>query len=166
MSDEPALQRRPEIAVGGVAVIDDRILLIRRGHGPAAGTWSIPGGRVRFGEDLREAVVREVAEETGLECVVECYLGWTEQIQLMEDPEPSHFVILDFLVDVADPDAEPVAGDDAAEAAWWPLDDIADLQLAPGLLDFLEDVDVLTDMAILAELTELDPFDDDEPEPA
>ncbi|MHB1912084.1 MAG: NUDIX domain-containing protein, partial [Acidimicrobiales bacterium] len=60
---------RPEVCVGAVVVDDDRLLLIRRGHGPAAGEWSVPGGRVEAGETLAEAVVREVLEETGLEIV-------------------------------------------------------------------------------------------------
>jgi len=130
--------RRPEIAVCGVARWDDQILLVRRGHGPAAGTWAVPGGRVRFGEDLHEAVVREVAEETGLECVVERFLGWAEHID-----EHHHQVILDFLVHVLDPTREPRAGDDAAEATWWPVAEIAELELAPGLGAFLEDVGVV-----------------------
>ena len=94
---------RPEVAVGAVAVHDDRLLLVRRGRGPAAGEWSVPGGRVEHGETLHEAVVREVAEETGLEVVVTGFLGWVERIG--EDPEPYHFVILDFVVDPLDPDA-------------------------------------------------------------
>ena len=57
---------RPEVAVGAIAVDAGRLLLVRRGHGPAAGLWSVPGGRVEPGEMLVEAVVRELAEETGL----------------------------------------------------------------------------------------------------
>ena len=46
----------PELCVGAVVVDDDRLLLVRRGHGPAAGTWSIPGGRVERGETMAEAL--------------------------------------------------------------------------------------------------------------
>lgn len=126
----------PQVAVGGVAVHAGRILLIRRGHGPAAGTWSVPGGRVHHGETLHEAVVREVAEETGLPVAVERFLGWVERI---DDDNGSHFVILDFAVTALEPDQTVVAGDDALEAAWVPLGDLGDRTLAPGLLDFLEE---------------------------
>jgi len=132
-----------EVAVGGVAVRDDELLLVRRGHGPATGTWSLPGGRVEFGEDLSEALVREMAEETGLEVVVEGFLGWVERIG--DDPEPFHFVILDFRVHVFDPDADPVAGDDAAEVRWVPVAELVELSLTDGLLDFLVEVDVIDD---------------------
>lgn len=132
----------PVVAVGAVALRGDEILLIRRGHGPAQGTWSLPGGRAELGEDLREAVVREVAEETGLEVVVERFLGWVERIDLDADP-PYHFVILDFLVDVYDPALEPEAGDDAAEAEWVPIDDLGEMLLAEGVLELLVDAGIV-----------------------
>ena len=126
---------RPEVCVGAVAVVDDRILLIRRGHGPAAGEWSVPGGRVEGGETLAEAVVREVAEETGLEAVCDDLIGWVERIG-----GDHHFVIFDFFVTVLDdPDTQPQAGADAAEAAWVPLDEVAHLRLADGLAEFLHE---------------------------
>ncbi|MFN8036203.1 MAG: NUDIX domain-containing protein [Acidimicrobiia bacterium] len=135
----PEARRTPVLAVGAVAQRDRELLVIRRGHGPGAGQWSIPGGRVEFGEDVREALVREVAEETGLEVVVERFLGWVERI----DGPRSHFVILDFVVDVLDPAQSPVAGCDASEAAWVPFDDLVELPVVDGLLDFLADHGVL-----------------------
>ena len=133
----------PVVAVGGVAVAAGRILLVRRGHGPAAGWWSVPGGRVELGETLHEAVVRETAEETGLAVVVERFLGWVERIDEPEAAGGTHFVILDFLVAPLDPDVAPVAGDDAAEATWVGLDELDDYRIVPGLLEFLVDTGVL-----------------------
>jgi 8-oxo-dGTP diphosphatase len=133
---------RPEVAVGAVAVDHDRLLLIRRGHGPGAGLWSVPGGRVEPGETLHEAVVREAMEETGLEVVVDRFLGYVERFG--DEPAPYHFVILDFAVTVLDPDQLPVAGDDAAEATWVPLTDLGDLRLVTGLYEFLGDQGILS----------------------
>lgn len=119
--------------MGAVAVVDDRILLVRRGHGPAAGEWSVPGGRVEGGETLAEAVVRELAEETGLEGVCEDLLDWVERIGADD-----HFVIFDFRVTILDgPETTPRAGGDAAEAAWVALDQVAYLTLTEGLAEFL-----------------------------
>ncbi|MST32659.1 NUDIX domain-containing protein [Acidimicrobiaceae bacterium USS-CC1] len=125
------------MCVGAVAVDRDRLLLVRRGHGPGAGWWSVPGGRVEHGETLAEATVRELREETGLEGVCGELLGWVERIE-----DPHHFVILDFVVTVLDPSG-PVAGDDAAEVAWVPLADVADLRLVDGLAEFLHDHGIL-----------------------
>jgi 8-oxo-dGTP diphosphatase len=128
----------PEVAVGAVCVHDDALLLIRRGRGPAAGEWSVPGGRVERGETLHEAVVRELAEETGLEVVVDRFLGWVERID-----DAYHYVILDFAVTALDPARAPVAGDDASEAAWVPRPQVSDLRLVDGLYDALRDWAVL-----------------------
>lgn len=111
--------------------------MVRRGRGPAAGKWSVPGGRVRRGELLAEAVVRELAEETGLEGVCQDLVGWVERLGA-----DYHFVILDFLVTILEP-ASPVAGDDAAEAAWVPLADVPELDVAEGLAEFLADHGIL-----------------------
>jgi 8-oxo-dGTP diphosphatase len=124
---------RPQVCVGAIAVDADRLLLVRRGHGPAAGTWSIPGGRVEPGELLAEAVVRELLEETGVEGVCGELVGWAERFT-----EVDHYVILDFRVAVLE-DTNPVAGDDAAEARWVPVVDVAELDLADGLAEFLHE---------------------------
>jgi len=121
----------PTVAVGAIVVVGERLLLVRRGRQPASGRWSVPGGRVEGGETLAEAVVRELAEETGLEGVCGELVGWVERID-----DDHHFVILDFAVTLLD-DREPVAGDDAAEVAWVPLGDVAEQALVDGLAEFL-----------------------------
>jgi len=121
------------VAVGAIALSDDRLLMIRRGHGPAGGKWSVPGGKIEHGELVAEAVVRELAEETGLRGVCGPLVGIAEVIV-----DDEHFVILDHQVTVLD-DGDPVAGDDAAEAAWVPVADVCDLQLVDGLAEFLHE---------------------------
>ena len=135
------MSAQPEVAVGAVVQRDGEILLVRRGHGPAAGEWSIPGGRVHLGEELHEAVVRETREETGVDVVVDRFLGWVERIT--DDPREHHFVILDFACAPLDPSQRPVAGDDASEARWTGLDELDALPLVTGLLDFLVDAGVI-----------------------
>ena len=97
------------------------------------GAWSVPGGKVEHGETLAEAVTRELREETGLEGVCGPLLGWAERIDADD-----HFVILDFEVTLVGDD-QPVAGDDAAEAAWVELHEVAELRLVEGLAEFLHD---------------------------
>ena len=123
----------PEVCVGAIVVVDDDLLVIRRGRGPAQGEWSVPGGRVEPGELLAEAVVRELLEETGLEGICEGLVGWAERIG-----DDHHHVILDFRVTLLER-TEPTAGDDAAEARWVPLADVAELNLVEGLAEFLHD---------------------------
>ncbi|MYJ35492.1 MAG: NUDIX domain-containing protein, partial [Acidimicrobiaceae bacterium] len=71
---------RAEVAVGAIVRRSDELLLVRRGHPPAVGEWSVPGGRVEPGELLMEAVVRELHEETGLRGVCGPLVGWVERI--------------------------------------------------------------------------------------
>ncbi len=127
-----------ELCVGAVVVVAGKLLLIQRGRGAGVGLWSIPGGRVEYGETLSAAVLRELAEETGLVGHHPRHLGFVERI----GPD-WHFVIHDFAVTVDDRQAA-VAGDDAAAIAWCRLDRVADHQgVVPGLVDFLRDVGVL-----------------------
>jgi len=122
---------RPETSVGAVVVRDDAILLIRRGRGVAKGQWSVPGGRVEWGETLAQAIEREVAEETGLPVDCGPFIGFVERMGA-----EFHYVILDFW---ATPTADRplVAGDDAAEAEWVPLSELGGVDLVYGMLDFL-----------------------------
>ena len=127
----------PELCVSAIVVDDERLLLVRRGRGRAQGTWSLPGGRVADGETLAEAVVRELAEETGVEGVCGRLVGLVELV----DDGP-HQVVLAHEVSLLEA-TEPEPGDDAAEARWVPLADVVDLRLAPGLAEYLHDHGVI-----------------------
>jgi 8-oxo-dGTP diphosphatase len=122
----------PEVCAGAVAVVDGRLLLVRRAAGPGLGRWSVPGGRVEPGETLGGAVVRELREETGLRATCGDFVGWVERIG-----DGYHYVILDFLVTVLDPPERASAGDDADDAAWVALADVAAWPLVDGLAEFL-----------------------------
>ena len=128
---------RPVVGVGAVCVRDGRLLLVQRGRGVARGTWSVPGGRVEHGELLTAAVVRELAEETGLRGRVQRLCGVAERIGA-----DHHFVILDYWVEVG-ADQEAVAGDDAAAVMWASRADLARLPLVPRLDEFLAEHGVL-----------------------
>jgi ADP-ribose pyrophosphatase YjhB (NUDIX family) len=126
--------QHPEVCVGCVVIHDGQILLVQRGSGAAVGAWSVPGGRVELGETLEQAARRELAEETGLVAGSLRYLGHVERIGA-----GWHFVIHDFVADVEDAGAL-AAGDDAADAAWVPLDDVGTWPgVVPGLVAFLHE---------------------------
>jgi mutator protein MutT len=129
------------VCVGAIVVDADRLLMVRRGQAPAVGEWSVPGGRVESGETLAEAVVREVAEETGLEVVCGELVGWVERIG-----PGYHFVILDFVATVID-DGQPVAATDASDVAWVPLAEVAERPVVEGLVEFLHDHAVIETIA-------------------
>jgi 8-oxo-dGTP diphosphatase len=112
-----------------------RLLVVRRARPPAAGRWSIPGGRVESGESLAAAVEREVAEETGLRVRADHIVGRVE----IPAGDGNVFDVTDFRATLLDNSADPVAGDDAAEAAWVDRRQLADLDCSPGLAAALED---------------------------
>ena len=105
------------MGVGGVVTRDGRALIIRRGHEPRKGEWSLPGGLVELGERLIDAVRREISEETGLDVEVGPMVETFDRVH--RDPEGRvrfHFVIVDYLC-VARSGAA-VAGSDAEAVAW------------------------------------------------
>ena len=126
---------RPELCVGALVTRGADLLLIKRGREPGLGTWSVPGGRVERGETMAQAVIRELEEETGLRGRCGELVGWVERIS-----DQYHFVIADYVVTAlgtANDDGLLVAGDDAAEARFVSRDEVRDLPLATGLLEFL-----------------------------
>ncbi|HKW87701.1 MAG TPA: NUDIX hydrolase [Candidatus Acidoferrales bacterium] len=108
---------RPVIGVGGVVVADGKALLIRRGHPPLEGQWSIPGGTLEVGETIAEGIERELAEETGIEARVLELIEVFERIFRDKDERVQyHFVILDYLCEMAGGNAR--AGGDVVDVAW------------------------------------------------
>jgi 8-oxo-dGTP diphosphatase len=97
-------------------VADGRVLLARRAKPPLLGRWSIPGGTVELGETLEEALVREMAEETGLGVEPLEVLTVFDRIQREGDDVVFHYVIVDYLCRLVSGDAR--AGSDAAEVCW------------------------------------------------
>jgi 8-oxo-dGTP diphosphatase len=124
----------------GAVVHDEqgRLLLIRRGHAPSAGLWSVPGGRMEAGETQEQAVVRELVEETGLLVVPVRPLG-----AVRVDGDGVVFVVTDWLCTPAEPGQQPVAGDDADDAAFVDSAGLAALDMAPGVVAALSTWDVL-----------------------
>ena len=113
--------RHPLPAVGIVCLNKGSVLLIRRGRPPLQGSWSLPGGRVEWGETLAEAALRELAEETGV-CAE--LLGLIDVVDGRFGPDV-HYVLIDYAARWVS--GEPRAGDDATEAAFHPLDGLAAL---------------------------------------
>ena len=117
MSSNPSLIQ-PVPAVGVVCFRGEEVLLIRRGQPPRLGEWSLPGGRIEPGERVVEAALRELREETGVEARLASLIDVVDGIFL---DAGRHYVLIDYVaVWVA---GEPVAGDDAVEAAFMPFED-------------------------------------------
>jgi ADP-ribose pyrophosphatase YjhB (NUDIX family) len=132
---------RPVVGIGGVVIVNDRALLIRRGSEPLRGQWSIPGGSLELGESLETGVIRELKEETGLTVRIVEMIEVFDRIYEDEadaaggEPLDSaiaaakkkgpryHYVIIDYLCERLDGDA--VAGSDVTDVAYATEDEFA-----------------------------------------
>jgi 8-oxo-dGTP diphosphatase len=120
----------PLVGVGGVVIVENRVLLIRRGGPPLEGEWSIPGGMLEVGESLRDGVRRELQEETGLEVRVHDLIEAFDRI--MPDAAGKwryHFVILDYLCEATSGAAR--AGSDVVDVAWAFEEELTRFSLTP-----------------------------------
>jgi mutator protein MutT len=121
---------RPFLGVGAVIIDDNRVLLVRRANPPLQGEWSIPGGLVETGETTRDAIVREVLEETALQVEVAALVEVFERI--LRDNQSRvqyHYVLLDYRCRVLSGEAH--AGSDVSDVRWATLDELESLSVAP-----------------------------------
>lgn len=129
-------ERKRGVPCVGALVHDDagRLLVVRRGHEPGAGRWSVPGGRVEPGEDDSAAVRREVLEETGLHVVAGMLVGTVQR----PGPGGQVYDIREYACALS-VDTPPVPGDDATEVRWVGRAELKSLDLVDGLWDCLVD---------------------------
>lgn len=123
----------PQLAVSAAIFRDDRILLVRRARSPAKGFYSLPGGRVEFGETLHAALHREIDEETGLKIDIVGLAGWREVVPGAGGG--GHYLIMSFAARwIA---GEPVLNDELDDFRWLKPDDLGDLKLTGGLQEVI-----------------------------
>lgn len=136
---------KPQAAAGVVCVKDGQVLLVRRGTPPMTGEWSLPGGRIEPGETAKDAALRELREETGVEARLAGLIDVVDAI--VRNREGSlvtrHYVLCDYAAVWLS--GEPVAGDDADEARFF---DMAEIE-ALGMWD--ETVRIIREGVALAQ---------------
>lgn len=128
---------QPVPAVGVVVLKGEEVLLVRRGTPPRLGQWSLPGGRIEWGETAQVAALRELREETGVEAEL---LGLIDVVDAVFTSRANgevtrHYVLVDFAARWIG--GEPIAGDDAAEARFFHHSQVA------GLVEWSETVRVV-----------------------
>jgi 8-oxo-dGTP diphosphatase len=125
---------RPQLAVSASIFRDDKVLLVRRARSPSKGVYSLPGGRVEFGESLHTALHREVDEETGLKIEIIGLAGWREV--LPEAGGSGHFVIMSFAARWLE--REPHLNDELDDFRWLSPGTFGDLKITSGLSEIIE----------------------------
>ncbi len=132
----------PRLAVGGVVIEGDRVLLVRRGKPPAFGEWAIPGGSVELGETLPQAVEREIREETGLIVKAGEICHTFEAVKRDDDGRVRfHYVIIDLTAEYLS--GEPIPASDVTEAAWLTSEDLADRPVNATTIELLKKLDFI-----------------------
>ncbi|WP_240989610.1 NUDIX hydrolase [Salipiger mangrovisoli] len=123
---------RPVVATIATVFKDGHVLLVRRANPPDAGKWGFPGGKVDLGECLQDAAIRELFEETGVRATAQRVFTAVDAFDHDENGMVRHHYVL-VAVLCAWVSGDPVAGDDALEARWFPLDALEAKELALSL---------------------------------
>jgi ADP-ribose pyrophosphatase YjhB (NUDIX family) len=128
----------PVVGVGAIILRGDEVLVVRRGAPPQAGLWSIPGGAVELGEGLQEALIREIAEETGVTVEILGLATALDRIYLdLHGRVEYHYVLLDYCCTYRS--GEPRADSDVLEARWVHLKHLEPLEMTEGTLEVIRD---------------------------
>jgi ADP-ribose pyrophosphatase YjhB (NUDIX family) len=126
--------QRPQLAVSAVIFRDRKVLLLKRAKSPGNGFWSLPGGRVEFGESLHTALAREVDEEAGLKIDIVALAGWREV--LPGAGGGGHYLIMSFAARWAA--GEPRLNEEHDDFKWVEPGRFGDLKLTGGLPEVVE----------------------------
>ena len=125
----PLRPSHPQLAVSAAIFRDRKVLLVRRARSPAKGYYSLPGGRVEFGETLKAAVQREVREETGLKVEIIGLAGWREVVPSVAGG--GHYLIMSFAARWMS--GEVMLNDELNDHKWLEPDDLGGLKITGGL---------------------------------
>ena len=132
MNDARAYPERPFLAVSAAIIRDGRVLVVRRARPPAEGLYTLPGGVVEAGETLHEAIIREVAEETGISILPLVLAGYREAIvRDKEDRVSRHFLILPFAARWLAGEAS--LSEELTDARWIEPSELSALKTTEGL---------------------------------
>lgn len=115
------------MGVGAFIVKNNKVLLVKRANEPNKGKWSIPGGVVKLGESLIDALKREIFEETGLEIEALDVACVSEEIVRDNTGIKFHYVIIDFFAKVVG--GELRVGSDAEDAKWISFDELDEVEI-------------------------------------
>ena len=131
MIDHP---QRPQLAVSAAIFREGKVLLVRRARSPGKGFYSLPGGRVEFGESLHTALHREVDEETALKIDIVGLTGWREVLPTAAGG--GHYLIMSFAARWKA--LEPVLNDEHDDFKWLAPEALGDLKVTGGLREVIE----------------------------
>lgn len=115
---------------------DSHILLIKR-TGLYGGYWAIPGGKLRFGEDLEEAAFREIYEEAGIRVRLTGLKGVFTEVTKPEVGESHHFVLFVFTAETLHIE---VRASDEGEIKWFDINDLDKMRVIPSDLAILREI--------------------------
>jgi len=124
----------PQVGSAVVVVKNGKILLGKRNKKNMFGKWVLPGGRVEWGETIKETAVREIKEETNLDIEI---IKFINHFEIMNLPEDFHRVVFFHLAEAKNDDIR--VSDDLSEAGFFTLDEIKQMDTVDSVEDVLRE---------------------------